>query len=110
MERILVSVFLLTVFTVCFDRDALSETISSPNAPAAIGPTSQTVRVGDILFLSGQQGVDPITEKFAGQAFEAQARQALENQKAILEAAGFFPERGGAVPGGCAKQIRRETL
>ena len=71
------------------------EVISSPNAPAAIGPYSQAIRVGNMLYLSGQLGIDPKTGKFpdagadAEEGFEAQARQALENQKAVLAAAGF---------------------
>jgi 2-iminobutanoate/2-iminopropanoate deaminase len=65
------------------------EVISSPNAPAAIGPYSQAIRVGDMLYLSGQLGIDPKTGKYAKEGFEAQARQALENQKAVLTAAGF---------------------
>jgi 2-iminobutanoate/2-iminopropanoate deaminase len=89
MKRIITAVLLIVIFTGCLHQYALSEIISSPNAPAAIGPYSQAVRVGDMLFLSGQLGLDPATGKFAGQGFEAQARRALENQKALLEAAGF---------------------
>jgi 2-iminobutanoate/2-iminopropanoate deaminase len=65
------------------------EAISSPNAPAAMGPYSQAIRVGNMLFLSGQLGISPKTGKFVEGGFEAQARQALENQKAILTTAGF---------------------
>jgi len=65
------------------------EVIFSPNAPAAIGPYSQAIRVGNMLFLSGQLGISPKTGKFVEGGFEAQARQALENQKAVLTAAGF---------------------
>ena len=89
MKKIVAAVLLMVVFTGCSCRCAVREIISSPDAPAAIGPYSQAVRVGDRLYLSGQLGLDPATGKFAGQGFEAQARQALENQKAILEAAGF---------------------
>jgi len=89
MRRILTAVLLMGIFTGCLHQYALSEIISSPNAPAAIGPYSQAVRVGNMLFLSGQLGLDPATGKFSGQGFEAQARQALENQQAILETAGF---------------------
>lgn len=89
MKKIVTAVLLMVVFTGCSHRYAVREIISSPNAPAAIGTYSQAVRVGDQLYLSGQLGLDPATGKFAGQGFEAQARQALENQKAILETAGF---------------------
>jgi 2-iminobutanoate/2-iminopropanoate deaminase len=89
MRRIFTAVLLMGIFTGCLHQYALSEIISSPNAPAAIGPYSQAVRVGNMLFLSGQLGLNPATGKFPGRGFEAQARQALENQKAILETAGF---------------------
>jgi 2-iminobutanoate/2-iminopropanoate deaminase len=89
MKKIFNAVLLLAIFTGSSHLYALSEIISSPKAPAAIGPYSQAVRVGNTLYLSGQLGFDPATGKFAGLDFEAQARQALENQRAILEAAGF---------------------
>ncbi|MGD9162841.1 MAG: RidA family protein [Desulfobacteraceae bacterium] len=89
MKNILAVILLIIILTGCSYKDTASEIISSPNAPAAIGPYSQAVRAGDRLYLSGQLGLDPATGKFAGRGFEAQARQALENQKAILETAGF---------------------
>lgn len=61
--------------------------IHTENAPKAIGPYSQAVRVGDLLFTSGQLGMDPVTGAFPSTAAE-QARQSLENVKAIVEAAG----------------------
>ena len=88
MKNILTAIFLIILMG-CSNQPSDREIISSQKAPAAIGPYSQAVRVGDTLYLSGQLGLDPATGKFAGQGFEAQARQALENQKAILEAAGF---------------------
>ena len=88
MKYILTSIILM-ILTGCSNQPLDREIISSQKAPAAIGPYSQAVRVGDTLYLSGQLGLDPATGKFAGQGFEAQARQALQNQKAILEAAGF---------------------
>lgn len=62
--------------------------IATTQAPAAIGPYSQGVRCGDLLFVSGQLGADPATGAL-GPDTAAQARQALENVKAVLEAAGF---------------------
>ena len=61
--------------------------ISAPNAPGAIGPYSQAVKVGSLLFLSGQLGIDPKTGEITGDV-AAQTKQALTNAKAILEAAG----------------------
>lgn len=89
MIKLLSAALLFAVFTGCSGQPAVREIISSPNAPAAIGPYSQAVRVGNRLYLSGQLGLESKTGKFTGQDFEAQARQALENQKAILETAGF---------------------
>jgi 2-iminobutanoate/2-iminopropanoate deaminase len=89
MKRIFPAVLLMVLSMGCSSQYELSEIISCPNAPAAIGPYSQAVRVGNMLYLSGQLGLDPATNKLADTGFEAQARQALENQKAILESAGF---------------------
>ncbi len=61
--------------------------IETANAPAAIGPYSQAVQIGDLLFTSGQLGMDPVTGAFPATA-AAQAKQSLENVKAIVEAAG----------------------
>jgi 2-iminobutanoate/2-iminopropanoate deaminase len=83
------SVFFLFLFFLFSTGFAEKKAISTPNAPAAIGPYSQAIRVGNTLYLSGQLGLDPKTGKFSPGGFEAQARQALKNQQAVLEAAGF---------------------
>jgi 2-iminobutanoate/2-iminopropanoate deaminase len=64
-------------------------TIQTPNAPKAIGPYSQAVRYGDLLFVSGMLGMDPKSGEFAGSDIEKQAVQVLENLKAVIEAAGM---------------------
>ena len=84
---------LLSVISGCTRSPADREIISTPRAPAAIGPYSQGVRVENTLYLSGQLGIEPKTGDFAKGGFEAQATQALENQKAVLEAAGFSLEQ-----------------
>jgi len=61
--------------------------ISTPQAPAAIGPYSQAIRTGDLLFASGQLGLDPATGNLVD-GIEAQTRQALTNLQAVLAAAG----------------------
>jgi 2-iminobutanoate/2-iminopropanoate deaminase len=62
--------------------------IVTPAAPAAIGPYSQAVRAGSLIFVSGQLGLDPATGQFAGDGVEAQTEQALANIGEVLAAAG----------------------
>lgn len=69
-----------------------SEVVESQRVPR-IGPYSQVVRVGDLVFTAGQPGIDPATGKIAGDTFEAQARQAFVNLRAVLEDAGSRMER-----------------
>lgn len=63
--------------------------VKTDKAPAAIGPYSQAVRVGDFLYTSGQIGLDPVTGQLVEGGIEAQAERVMENLKAILEAAGM---------------------
>ena len=62
--------------------------IQTPNAPAAIGPYSQAIQAGGTIYVSGQLPINPATGEFSGADIRAQARQSLENIKAILAAAG----------------------
>lgn len=62
--------------------------ILTDRAPKPIGPYSQAIVSGNLVFVSGQIGVDPITGKLVEGGVREQARQALENLRAILEAAG----------------------
>ncbi len=62
--------------------------ISTEKAPAAIGPYSQAVRAGNLLFISGQLPIDPASGQMPASA-AAQTERSLENVKAILEAAGM---------------------
>ncbi|MEO9586173.1 MULTISPECIES: RidA family protein [Marinobacter] len=62
--------------------------VYSPNAPKAIGPYSQGVRLGQSVYLSGQIPIDPITMELVTESFRAQAVQVFENLKAVAEAAG----------------------
>ena len=63
------------------------QTITSPDAPAAIGPYSQAIRVGSVVYLSGQIGLDPRTGQLA-EGLEAQAHQVFKNLRAVAAAAG----------------------
>jgi 2-iminobutanoate/2-iminopropanoate deaminase len=62
--------------------------VSTPRAPKAIGPYSQGIKAGDFLFTAGEAGVDPASGRLVEGGITAQTRQALENIRAILEAAG----------------------
>ncbi|HHT70425.1 MAG TPA: RidA family protein [Firmicutes bacterium] len=66
----------------------LKQEVSTNAAPAAIGPYSQAIRVGDFVYTAGQIAADPATGKLVEGDIKAQTRQALTNVKAILEAAG----------------------
>lgn len=71
-------------------QDSGKKVISTPNAPEAIGPYSQAIRVGKTVYLAGQVAIDPKTKKFIADAsIEDQTRQTLENLKAVLEADGL---------------------
>lgn len=62
--------------------------INTELAPEAIGPYSQSVLAGNILFISGQLPIDPETGKFAGNDIKSQTEQSLKNIESILEKAG----------------------
>ena len=64
------------------------KTIYTPKAPAAIGPYSQAVVCGDMLFTSGQIPVNPETGEIAGETISEQAEQVMKNIGAVLEEAG----------------------
>ena len=66
----------------------MMKTISTQNAPAAIGPYSQAIAVNGMLFASGQIPLDPKTGTLVEGGIEAQAERVMQNIKALLEAAG----------------------
>jgi 2-iminobutanoate/2-iminopropanoate deaminase len=69
------------------NKSALKQVISTPKAPAAIGPYSQAVRAGNMVFLAGQIPIDPTNQQLMKYAsIEDQTRLVLENLKAVLEA------------------------
>ena len=67
----------------------MKQVISTHQAPAAIGPYSQAIRVGNLLYTSGQIPINPATGQFAEGGIKEQTRQSLTNVKAILEEAGL---------------------
>ena len=67
----------------------MKKVISTSKAPAAIGPYSQAIQVGNLVFASGQIPIDPATGSFVEGGVKEQSRQSLTNVKAILEEAGL---------------------
>ena len=67
----------------------MKKVIATTKAPAAIGPYNQAIQVGNMLFASGQLGLDPATGNFPEGGVKEQTIQSFQNVKAILEEAGF---------------------
>jgi 2-iminobutanoate/2-iminopropanoate deaminase len=67
----------------------MKQKIATPNAPQAIGPYSQAIQLGSMLFVSGQIPIDPQTGQLVQGGIEAQTRQVMENLKAVVAAAGM---------------------
>lgn len=69
------------------------EKVSTPKAPAAIGPYSQAMIVGDLVFTSGQIPINPATGEIVGDDIKAQAEQVMKNLGEVLKAAGCGYEK-----------------
>lgn len=67
----------------------MKQVISTPKAPAAIGPYSQAIRVGNLIYTSGQIPIDPATGQLVEGGIKEQTRQSLNNIQAILQEAGL---------------------
>ena len=67
----------------------MREIVTTESAPAAVGPYSQAVRYGNLLFVSGQIPLDPEKGEIVGTDIEVQAKRVLDNLKAIVEAGGM---------------------
>ncbi len=70
----------------------MKKIISTKNAPAAIGPYSQAVEAGGLIFISGQLPIDPATGAMAPAEIKAQTEAVLKNIAGILKAEGLAPE------------------
>jgi 2-iminobutanoate/2-iminopropanoate deaminase len=75
------------------------QVIATEKAPAAVGPYSQGICAGELVFTAGQLGIVAGTKAFAGPTIEEQTRQALENLEAVLEAGGS-----------CLKHVLKTTV
>ncbi|MBU0514699.1 MAG: Rid family detoxifying hydrolase [Proteobacteria bacterium] len=69
------------------------KSLSSPNAPAAVGPYSLAVAAGDFVFVSGQIALKPVSGELVGPDGPAQMRQVLDNLRALLEDNGLSPSQ-----------------
>jgi 2-iminobutanoate/2-iminopropanoate deaminase len=67
----------------------MKKVIETRHAPAAIGPYSQAIEIGDTVFLSGQIGLDPRTASLVPGGIELETRQVLDNIREVLRAAGL---------------------
>ncbi len=70
-----------------------TEKVHTSNAPEAIGPYSQAVKAGELIYTSGQIGINPKTGEIDGKDIKEQTKQVMENLKAVLTAAGSSPEQ-----------------
>lgn len=66
----------------------MKQVISTEKAPSAIGPYSQAIRIGNLVFCSGQIPIDPATGEFVSGGIKEQTEQVLKNLTAVLESAG----------------------
>ena len=69
------------------------EVISADRAPRAIGPYSAAVKAGPFVFTAGQLGIDPSSGEFVSGGIQAETEQAIQNLRAVLEAAGSSLEQ-----------------
>lgn len=66
----------------------MKETVTTNNAPGAIGPYSQAIKAGGMVFCSGQIPIDPVTGEFVSEGVAEQTEQVLKNLSEVLSAAG----------------------
>ena len=88
-SAILLAIVLASASALATSPSPDKQIVATTQAPAAIGPYSQAVRAGNLLFLSGQIPIDPKTGEVRPGAIEDQATQVLENLKAVLAADGL---------------------
>lgn len=92
MIKKLVFIFFILIFVACNNQptnEIEKQVISSPDAPAAIGPYSQAIKVGNTLYCSGQIAINPKTGELVTASIEEETRQVLENLGAVLKEAGM---------------------
>ena len=90
MIRYIIPLFMI-IFCTVFGQSASTsrEIISTPDAPPAIGPYSQAIKVRNTLYLAGQIALDPNTGKMVDGGIESQTHRVMQNLAAVLKTAGF---------------------
>ena len=90
MNKGCLHIVLLLVSVVLFSCSASRqlEAVSTSDAPKVIAPYSQAIKVGNMVYTSGQIGLSPVTNTLVGSDIGSQTQQVLKNLKAVLEAAG----------------------
>ena len=88
MKHVLITIAVVLLVG-CAHRTVPRKAITSDDAPAALGPYSPGVQVGEFLFLSGQIGLNPETGKLVEGGIKEQTKQALDNLGAVLKEAGM---------------------
>jgi 2-iminobutanoate/2-iminopropanoate deaminase len=78
---------------ITINKDSFMKIIETRSAPAAIGPYSQAITAGNLVYTSGQIPLSPENGQITGNGIAEQAEQALQNLKAVLEAAGSSLEK-----------------
>jgi len=89
MNRIAILLSCLCCLAGCQQQAVEREFVSTDTAPAAIGPYSQAVRVGNTIYLAGQIAIDPATRQIVPGGIAEQTEQVLRNIEAVLQSAGF---------------------
>jgi 2-iminobutanoate/2-iminopropanoate deaminase len=89
MKKLLLLLIPISFSQIAFAQTADKKIIETKNAPAPIGPYSQAVQTGNLLFLSGQIAKDPATGTMKNANIAEEATQVMNNIKAVLEAAGL---------------------
>lgn len=91
IKKLLIFSLMGLLLFACSNQNNLprKEVIKSPKAPAAIGPYSQAIKVGNTLYCSGQIAINPASGELVTESIEAETKQVLENLGAVLKEAGM---------------------
>lgn len=89
LHKTLLLVILIGLSQMAFSQTDTKKVIATKNAPAPIGPYSQAIQTGNLVFVSGQIAKDPVTGAMKNDSIKEEAAQVMNNIKAVLEAAGL---------------------